>query len=502
MTNPNVPTQDPTPAAPRWLDEVEGERALDWVRERNAATETELGGPHLAHLEARLREVLDSPDRIPFISVRGEWAFNFWTDGEHPRGLWRRQLLDAYLEGGEEWEVLLDVDALSAAEGRSWVWHGATVLYPDRDRALIGSVALGVALSLGTIGLSQTASSQVSDIFDSQRNTRVAMTSPTLEAGTPSATQAASADSLARLRALAGVNDAAVFLTHEPVNVTTTPSGSANSAQPDLVGAVGGSIPTGLLTVDTQGAPITELSEGEVLVGAQAASAMELGPLLASPVIWVDGNPRHVVGILTDAGLQASLLNSIIAPEATAAQLSDASYGTAEIRVVAGAAQQVATQAPAARIPADQGTIGINAPPDPTSLRDQIESNLNTMLLTLTGVALLTAVLSLTNSMTTAVFQRTGEFGLRRAIGARRLHITQLVLTESVVIGVIGGIVGSYVSVLGILTVTLARHWQPVLDLTTVPLGILGGTLVGLVGGLVAARRASRIQPSDALKAT
>ena len=137
MTNPSAPPQDTAPEAPRWLDEIEGEQALDWVRERNAATETELGGPHLAHLEARLREVLDSPDRIPFVSVRGEWAFNFWTDGEHPRGLWRRQLLDSYLEGGEEWDVLVDVDALSAAEGRSWVWHGATVLYPDRDRALI-----------------------------------------------------------------------------------------------------------------------------------------------------------------------------------------------------------------------------------------------------------------------------------------------------------------------------------------------------------------------------
>lgn len=132
MTNPASP---PTP--PAWLDEIEGEQALDWVRERNASTEAELAGPHLQHLETRLREVLDAPDRIPFVRVRESWAYNFWTDADHPRGLWRRQDLDTYLAGGDDWVVLVDVDALSAEEGRSWVWHGANVLHPDGDRALI-----------------------------------------------------------------------------------------------------------------------------------------------------------------------------------------------------------------------------------------------------------------------------------------------------------------------------------------------------------------------------
>jgi len=132
MTNP-----DSLPTPPAWLDEIEGEEALGWVRERNASTEVELAGPHLEHLENRLREVLDAPDRIPFVRVRGSWAYNFWTDADHPRGLWRRQDLDTYLDGGADWDVLVDVDALSAEEGHSWVWHGANVLHPDGDRALI-----------------------------------------------------------------------------------------------------------------------------------------------------------------------------------------------------------------------------------------------------------------------------------------------------------------------------------------------------------------------------
>nr|WP_236756199.1 ABC transporter permease [Actinomyces radicidentis] len=103
--------------------------------------------------------------------------------------------------------------------------------------------------------------------------------------------------------------------------------------------------------------------------------------------------------------------------------------------------------------------------------------------------------------MTTAVYERAGEFGLRRAIGGRRVHVTALVLVESLIVGLVGGILGAYTSVLAILAVTLARGWQPVLDPRLLPLGLAGGILVGMLGGALATWRASRIEPSDALRA-
>lgn len=134
---PDSPTTKDTAAPPSWLDDIEGERALEWVRERDDETTGRLGGPRFEELRTRIREVLDAPGRIPMVAVRGTWAYNFWTDADHPRGLWRRQPLTGYLAGAEDWEVLIDVDELSRTEGRSWVWHGARVLYPDRDRALV-----------------------------------------------------------------------------------------------------------------------------------------------------------------------------------------------------------------------------------------------------------------------------------------------------------------------------------------------------------------------------
>lgn len=121
-----------------WLEDVEGEAALEWVADRNAETEAALAaGSGFASLKERLREVLDASDRIPYTVRRGEFLYNFWRDAEHVRGVWRRTTMEQYRKDAPEWEVLLDVDALAAAEGEKWVWAGARVRHPAYDRALV-----------------------------------------------------------------------------------------------------------------------------------------------------------------------------------------------------------------------------------------------------------------------------------------------------------------------------------------------------------------------------
>ncbi|TXG92026.1 S9 family peptidase [Rhodococcus rhodnii] len=121
-----------------WLEEVTSETALDWVRERGARAVAEFAdAPEFAELESRILEVLDTDARIPYVSMRGEWLYNFWRDAEHPRGLWRRTTLASYRTEAPEWDVVLDVDALAAAEDENWVWAGASVLRPDQSRALL-----------------------------------------------------------------------------------------------------------------------------------------------------------------------------------------------------------------------------------------------------------------------------------------------------------------------------------------------------------------------------
>src|SRR5699024_9295750 len=132
------------PADPHlWLEQVESDDALDWVRPRSEATLGELGsGERPARLYDEALAILDAEDRIPWPVLRGEWAYNVWRDADHPRGLWRRTprtAVEAWTprDADRRWETLLDVDALAETEDVNWVYGGTTVRRPADDRALI-----------------------------------------------------------------------------------------------------------------------------------------------------------------------------------------------------------------------------------------------------------------------------------------------------------------------------------------------------------------------------
>jgi len=121
-----------------WLEEVQGERALAWVRERNAQSRAALEAqPRFAAMRERFLEILDSKEKIPYVTRQGDALLNLWRDAAHPRGLWRRTSLASYRGANPAWETLLDLDALATAENENWVWHGADCLGPAYRRCLI-----------------------------------------------------------------------------------------------------------------------------------------------------------------------------------------------------------------------------------------------------------------------------------------------------------------------------------------------------------------------------
>jgi prolyl oligopeptidase len=131
-----------------WLEDITGDDALDWVREHNAPTLSELGCDRFEQMRSEALEVLDTDARIPYVRRRGEYLYNFWRDAANPRGLWRRTTLQSYRGRGAsdersreepqtQWDVIIDVDELARRDDANWVWAGADVIEPDHSLALI-----------------------------------------------------------------------------------------------------------------------------------------------------------------------------------------------------------------------------------------------------------------------------------------------------------------------------------------------------------------------------
>jgi prolyl oligopeptidase len=121
-----------------WLEQKDSPRAMAWVEQHNQRALKELGGdPLYKGFYDEALKIATAEDRIPMPAFRNGGIFNFWQDGEHLRGLWRRTTLADYRTGSPHWKSVLDIDALGKAEGKSWVWKGASCLQPEERLCMV-----------------------------------------------------------------------------------------------------------------------------------------------------------------------------------------------------------------------------------------------------------------------------------------------------------------------------------------------------------------------------
>ena len=126
-----------------WLEEVEGEAALDWVRTQNTRSlGTLTGDERYARFEADALEIVNATDRIAYGTIRDGQVYNFWQDAANVRGLWRRTSLTSYGSDAPDWETVIDFDALAEAEGANWVYKGANCYRPETAEETLCMVSL------------------------------------------------------------------------------------------------------------------------------------------------------------------------------------------------------------------------------------------------------------------------------------------------------------------------------------------------------------------------
>ena len=136
MTDDGIPGPDQDPYI--WLEEARSDKALAWVEAENERTLGVLeADPRFEQLKNEALAILDSEDRIPYVSFRPDGLYNFWQDKDNPRGIVRRTTLESYRTDDPEWELVLDVDKLAEEEGREWVYKGSTCLPPALNKCMI-----------------------------------------------------------------------------------------------------------------------------------------------------------------------------------------------------------------------------------------------------------------------------------------------------------------------------------------------------------------------------
>lgn len=116
------------------------------------------------------------------------------------------------------------------------------------------------------------------------------------------------------------------------------------------------------------------------------------------------------------------------------------------------------------------------------------------------GISLLVGGIGIMNIMLATVTERTREIGIRRALGARRRHITVQFLVETVVLSTAGGLLGVLLGVAGAHVVSQFADWETIVRGWSIAVSFGLSVMVGIFFGMYPAMSAARLDPIDALR--
>lgn len=380
---------------------------------------------------------------------------------------------------------------------------------PGRSALTALGTVLGVGTFVAVLGLTATASSQIDERFNALSATEVTIEDAAAEQN-EFAGPAFPEDADRRVGSLNGVRAAGVYWTvrtDHDTKVRAAPVAElAEGSDIDVVAASPGVLTAAEPTL-AQGRLYDNRMESNAefvaVVGSGVAARLGITTLETRPAVFIGGQPFTIVGIIEDTERKADLLLSVVVPRRTAEKVwgqPDSGEASMLVATELGAARQVAELAPTALRPDHPEYLRAVPPPDPKALRSGVSGDLSRLFLLLASICLVIGAVGIANTTLVAVMERTGEIGLRRALGARGRHVMTQFLAESGALGTVGGVIGTSFGVVTVVVVAAARSWTPVIHPETVLAAPVIGLITGIVAGVYPSWRASRVQPVEALR--
>jgi putative ABC transport system permease protein len=367
--------------------------------------------------------------------------------------------------------------------------------------------ALGTVIGVGTfvavLGITSTATGQISDRFDAMKATEVIVEDQSGDSGAGG--DPFSTASVERGVRIEGVVAAGVYAPGSEADLASSIGSSLSS----VVGLVGASpealdiIKPRLVTGRIYDNGHETRRERVALLSSSIANRLGVNDLGAHPAVYIKGIPFAVIGIYDDVERRVDeMLLAAIIPLSADEDLNGENIISRKLLVETrqGAAPVVAEQLALALDPARPERYRIPAIYDPSQLSTEVNTDLAGLFLALAGICLLIGLVGIANTTLVAVTERIGEYGLRRAMGARGRHIFAQVIFESGMLGCIGGIIGVSLGVFTIVGVALAKEWTAIMEFWLMFSAPIVGLVVGMLAGLWPAWIASRIQPAEALR--
>ena len=263
----------------------------------------------------------------------------------------------------------------------------------------------------------------------------------------------------------------------------------------------------------------------EALIGYSVAYELFEKPLDVKEKIEIDGEEFKIVGIMNRAGGIFRSVDSIVyVPKETLRKIKNLDKDTVDVidvKVKENVDPEMVAKeieirlAKAHKVRVDEKDFTVFSPEFSKKIAMQITSMLQVLLGSIAGISFLVGAIGIANMMFTSVLERTREIGILKAIGASDRQVMLLFLVESGIIGLIGGIIGIFLgyglgqgflilrqymlSKTGMIE-TIPKVPEIEISLELSLLALLLSFVIGILAGLLPARRAAKLPPVEALR--